>query len=100
MYVDIAAHHWETYDGLSPPLHTMHRTTHIFTCCKCWISGLIDLAHELDGAAWNLEPFLPGFVKEYEIKANGKTSIIMKKSFYNIGDRPFFKPFIPYDCEL
>jgi hypothetical protein len=61
---------------------------------------LIDLACELDGAAWNLEPFLPGFVKEYEIKANGRTSIVMKKPFYNIGDRPFFKPFIPYDCEL
>jgi hypothetical protein len=78
----------------------MCTTAHIVACSKCWISGLIDLAHELDGAAWNLEPFPPGFVKEYEIKANGKTSIIMKKPFYNIGDQPFFKPFIPYDCEL
>jgi hypothetical protein len=54
----------------------------------------------LDGAAWNVEPFLPGFVKEYEIKENGRTSIIMKKPFYSIGDQPFFQPFIPYDCEL
>lgn len=61
---------------------------------------MIDLAYELDGAVWNVGPFLPGFVEEHEIKANGRTNIRMKKSFYNIGDRPFFKPFIPYDCEL
>lgn len=60
---------------------------------------MIDLSHELDGAAWKLEPFQPGCVEEYEVEETGRTKAVVKKQFYNIGDRPFFKPFISYDCE-
>lgn len=60
---------------------------------------MIDLSHELDGAAWKLEPFPPGCVEEYEVEETGRTRAVMKKQFFNIGGRPFFKPFVPYDCE-
>jgi hypothetical protein len=53
----------------------------------------------LDGAAWKLEPFPPSCIEEYEVEETGRTRAVMRKQFYNIGDRPFFKPFIPYDCE-
>jgi hypothetical protein len=53
----------------------------------------------LDGAAWKLEPFPPGRVEEYEVEKNGRTRAVMRNQFYDIGDRPFFEPFIPYDCE-
>ncbi|XP_069690167.1 asparagine synthetase [glutamine-hydrolyzing] isoform X1 [Periplaneta americana] len=59
--------------------------------------GLIELSHELDGAVWKLEPFPPGCVEEYEVKENSRTKVVMKKSFYNIGDRPYFKPLVPYE---
>jgi hypothetical protein len=60
---------------------------------------LIDLSHELNGAAWKLEPFPPGYVEEYKIEENGRTNIVMKKQFYSIGDKPYFKPLVSFDCE-
>jgi hypothetical protein len=53
----------------------------------------------LDGSAWKLEPFPPSSVEEYEIEETGRTRAVVKNKYYNIGDRPFFKPLIPYDCE-
>jgi len=60
---------------------------------------LIELSQVLDGEAWKLEPFPPGCVEEYEVEETGRTRAVVKKQFYNIGDRPFFKPLVPYDCE-
>jgi hypothetical protein len=78
-------------------LSLFHLFVYIF---KMLDLGLIDLSCELDGAAWNLEPFTPGCVEEYEIDESGRATIKMKKPFYSIGDKPYFKPLIPYDCEL
>lgn len=78
------------------PVFRLYSVTGILGICS-EAKGLIDLSHELDGAAWKLEPFPPGCVEEYEVEETGRTRAVMKKQFFNIGGRPFFKPFVPYD---
>ncbi|XP_067005858.1 asparagine synthetase [glutamine-hydrolyzing] isoform X2 [Anabrus simplex] len=58
--------------------------------------ALIDLAKELSEDAWKLGPFPPGCFEEYEISADGSTRVIQKTAYYNIGDKPQFRPLIPY----
>jgi len=96
--VDLAKH--RVFVGRDPygvrPVFRLYTVTGILGICS-EAKGLIDLSHELDGAAWKLEPFPPGCVEEYEVEETGRIKAVVKKQFYNIGDRPFFKPFISYD---
>lgn len=96
--IDLAKH--RVFVGRDPygvrPVFRLYTVTGILGICS-EAKGLIDLSHELDGAAWKLEPFPPGYVEEYEVEETGRTKAVVKKQFYNIGDRPFFKPLISYD---
>jgi len=78
------------------PVFRLYTKTGILGICS-EAKGLIELSQVLDGEAWKLEPFPPGCVEEYEVEETGRTRAVVKKQFYNIGDRPFFKPLIPYD---
>lgn len=64
-------------------------------------SGLIDLTKNFNGTKWYVEPVSPGTVAKYQLAENGRAQLVEEKRFYQIGMRPFFKPWISYDskCE-
>ncbi|XP_046999489.1 asparagine synthetase [glutamine-hydrolyzing] [Schistocerca americana] len=59
--------------------------------------GLMDMACDLEGTAWKLEPFPPGVVEAYQIRDDGTTTLLQSEKYYNIGSKPAAKPFVPYD---
>ena len=63
------------------------------------ISGLIDLSKELNGVTWKLEPFPPSHFEEYKIQDDGKATLVGSTQYYKIGDKPLFRPLVPYECK-
>ncbi|XP_021920732.1 asparagine synthetase [glutamine-hydrolyzing] isoform X2 [Zootermopsis nevadensis] len=81
--------------GVRPLFRLLSKTGILGICSEA--KGLIDLEHEVNGEIPNLEPFPPGCVEDYEINETGRTTFVMKKAFYSIGNKPYFKPLIPYE---
>lgn len=61
------------------------------------MTGLIDLTKNLNGTKWYIEQFSPASVAKYQLTENGRAQLIEEKRFYQMGMRPFFKPWISYD---
>ncbi|XP_044727773.1 asparagine synthetase [glutamine-hydrolyzing] [Chrysoperla carnea] len=59
--------------------------------------GLISITKEMNGNKWVLEPFPPSTFEEYDLNDEGSAKLSRREKYYNIGDRPAFVPFIPYE---
>lgn len=75
----------------------------MWICLQCFcfytklFAGLVDVALQVNGEGGLLQPFPPGTFEEYDIAEDGRTTLVRKQSYYTPGDRPAFKPFIPYE---
>nr|XP_023029246.1 asparagine synthetase [glutamine-hydrolyzing] isoform X1 [Leptinotarsa decemlineata]XP_023029247.1 asparagine synthetase [glutamine-hydrolyzing] isoform X1 [Leptinotarsa decemlineata]XP_023029248.1 asparagine synthetase [glutamine-hydrolyzing] isoform X1 [Leptinotarsa decemlineata] len=58
--------------------------------------GLVELQKELNGESYKLEPFPPGTYEEYDLLESGKVKLVKTVKYHSPGDKPLFKPFLPY----
>ncbi|KAK7791162.1 hypothetical protein R5R35_013329 [Gryllus longicercus] len=78
------------------PMFRLHSELGILAACS-EAKGLMEITTQLGDGAWKMDPFPPGCFEEYKINGDGKATVIQKKPFYNIGDKPLFRPFVPFD---
>ncbi|KAK9501113.1 hypothetical protein O3M35_002219 [Rhynocoris fuscipes] len=77
------------------PLYRLETTSGILGLCSEG-KGLVNLGTTyLNGESWTLKQFPPGYYAEYDILPSGRTKLVVEKKYYNIGDPPKFRPFIP-----
>lgn len=77
------------------PLFRLHTKSGILAVCS-EAKGIAHISQQLNGEGELLEPFPPGTFEEYELLENGKTKLIRQEVYHLPGDRPSFKPFLPY----
>lgn len=51
----------------------------------------------LNGDKKKVEPFPPGTFEEYDITDDGFVKFVRSQRYFSPGDRPVFKPFVPYE---
>ncbi|XP_028142034.2 asparagine synthetase [glutamine-hydrolyzing] [Diabrotica virgifera virgifera] len=59
--------------------------------------GLVGIEKDLNGESKKIEPFPPGTFEEYDLLENGKVKLVRSQRYFSPGDRPSFKPFLPYE---
>nr|XP_022914285.1 asparagine synthetase [glutamine-hydrolyzing] [Onthophagus taurus] len=59
--------------------------------------GLIPISDQLNGEGRIVEPFEPGTFEEYSILDDGKVKLLNKGVFHKAGNKPAFRPFVPYN---
>lgn len=64
---------------------------------KNFASGLVEIEKELNGETKTLKPFPPGTFEEYDILESGKVKFVRSQRYFLPGDKPGFKPFVPYE---
>lgn len=75
------------------PMFRLHSELGILAVCS-EAKGLMEITNQLSDSAWKAEPFAPGCFEEYKIDSEGKATVLQKKPFYNIGDKPLFKLYV------
>lgn len=76
------------------PLFRLENADDIVAVCS-EAKGLIDLGHELRSRC-KIAPFPPRTIAEYELLKSGKVRFIKEETYYQIGEKPNFEPFIKY----
>lgn len=59
--------------------------------------GLVNFRDIIKNEDIHLVPFKPGTYEEYSLSTNNAAKLIKSEVFHSPGDRPSFKPFIPYE---
>ncbi|XP_066141611.1 asparagine synthetase [glutamine-hydrolyzing] [Euwallacea fornicatus] len=59
--------------------------------------GLTAIAANLNGYKKKLKPFPPGTFEEYDISDKGTVKLVRSEKYFNPGDRPSFKTFVPWE---
>lgn len=62
--------------------------------------GLCSVAGDLNGFERKLEPFPPGTYEEYDITENGTVKLVRSERYHQVGDRPHFTTFVPWQGEF
>ncbi|KAF2900941.1 hypothetical protein ILUMI_05244 [Ignelater luminosus] len=78
------------------PLFRLHSRNGVLAICS-EAKGIASIAEQLNGEGRKLEPFPPGTFEEYELLENGTTKLLHQEIFHKPGDRPSFRPFMPYE---
>lgn len=61
-----------------------------------YIIGLVNKELNLNGDKQKVDPFPPGTFEEYDIRDDGFVKFVRIQKYFSPGDRPIFKPFVPY----
>lgn len=78
------------------PLFRVHTHGGVLGICS-EAKGLASISQQVNGDEWSIEPFPPGTFEEYQLLDDGKAKFIRREKFHGPGDRPTFKPFVPYE---
>lgn len=74
----------------------LHSKNGVLAICS-EAKGLVAIAEHLNGEAKKLEPFPPGSYEEYDLLEDGRTKLVKQGVYHRPGDKPSFRPFIPYE---
>lgn len=81
--------------GIRPLFKVFSQSGVLGICSEA--KGLTAIQNEVNGEHKKLEPFPPGTFEEYDILENGKVKLVRSQRYFSPGDKPSFKPFVPYE---
>ncbi|XP_076270183.1 asparagine synthetase [Rhynchophorus ferrugineus] len=81
--------------GVRPLFRIISKNGVLGICSEA--KGLVSVADSLNGEKKTLEPFPPGTFEEYDISEKGTVKLVRRERYFSPGDRPTFKPFLPWE---
>uniref|UniRef100_A0A7R9JXY0 Asparagine synthetase [glutamine-hydrolyzing] n=1 Tax=Timema genevievae TaxID=629358 RepID=A0A7R9JXY0_TIMGE len=78
------------------PLFRLYSEIGVLGVCS-EAKGLIQMKTELNGNSYKLEPFPPSHFESYEIDEDGKCTLLERKCYYKIGQKPAFNLLVPFE---